>query len=194
MSLFLAKMVWVLGCIGWFVIRLPHQRRARRTLVISSTRRRRDLLLLAISVSGLGMVPAIYVISGAPRFADYRFRPALAWAGTLAFAAALFMFHRSHRDLGRSWSVTLEIRDRHRLITDGIYRHLRHPMYTAFWLWALAQALLLPNWLAGFAGIVGFGILFFGRVGQEERMMLEMFGEQYRVYMSRTYRIIPGLY
>ncbi len=194
MSLFLAKMVWALGCIGWFVIRLPHQRRARKTLVTSDTRRPRDLRLLAISHSGLGVVPAIYVTSGAPRLADYPFQPALAWAGTAVFAFALFMFYRTHRDLGRSWSVTLAIRDRHRLITDGIYRRLRHPMYTAFWLWALAQALLLPNWFAGFAGIVGFGILFFGRVGEEERMMLETFGEQYRVYMSRTYRIIPGLY
>ncbi len=33
-------------------------------------------------------------------------------------------------------------------------------MYTAFWLWAVAQALLLPNWLAGCAGLIGFGILF----------------------------------
>ena len=45
-------------------------------------------------------------------------------------------------------------------------------MYSAFWLWAVAQAVLLPNWAAGFAGIVGFGTLFFLRVGKEEAMML----------------------
>jgi protein-S-isoprenylcysteine O-methyltransferase Ste14 len=67
-------------------------------------------------------------------------------------------------------------------------------MYTAFWLWALAQALLLPNWFAGFAGLVGFGTLFFGRVAREERMMLDNFGEEYRAYMTRTYRVIPGVY
>ena len=48
-------------------------------------------------------------------------------------------------------------------------------MYSAFWLWAIAQALLLPNWVAGFAGLVGFGTLYFGRVAREERMILENF-------------------
>ena len=67
-------------------------------------------------------------------------------------------------------------------------------MYAAFWLLALAQALLLPNWIAGLSGLIGFGTLFFARVGREERMMLETFGEEYRAYMGRTKRIIPGVY
>jgi protein-S-isoprenylcysteine O-methyltransferase Ste14 len=194
MTPYVAKMIWLIGCIGWFVIRLPHQRRSRKTPIMSRVARARDLMLLSISYSGLGIVPAIYVITGEPHSADYAFRPALAWAGTLAFAGALYMFYRSHRDLGRSWSVTLEIRDRHRLITHGVYRLIRHPMYAAFWLWALAQALLLPNWFAGFAGLIGFGTLFFGRVAREEQMMLDTFGEEYRAYMARTNRIIPRVY
>ena len=67
-------------------------------------------------------------------------------------------------------------------------------MYSAFWLWAFAQALLLPNWVAGLSGIVGFGILFFGRVSREERIMLDTFGDQYREYMVRTYRVLPKIY
>jgi len=67
-------------------------------------------------------------------------------------------------------------------------------MYAGFWLWAVAQILLLPNWIAGPAGLAGFGTLFFGRVAREERLMLEIFGDEYRAYMSRTSRIIPGVY
>ena len=67
-------------------------------------------------------------------------------------------------------------------------------MYSAFWLWAAAQALLLPNLVAGFAGLIGFGTLFFGRVAREEKMMLETFGDEYREYMARTGRIIPRLF
>ena len=66
-------------------------------------------------------------------------------------------------------------------------------MYSAFWLWAIAQALLLPNWIAGFAGLFGFGILFFGRVAREERMMLQTFGDSYREYMARTDRVFPWI-
>jgi len=53
--------------------------------------------------------------------------------------------------------------------------------------------LLLPNWIAGFAGLAGFGILFFGRVAKEERMMLETFGNSYRAYMARTGRVVPSV-
>jgi protein-S-isoprenylcysteine O-methyltransferase Ste14 len=66
-------------------------------------------------------------------------------------------------------------------------------MYTAFWLWTLAQAILLPNWIAGFAGILGFGTLYLIRVGREEEMLLETFGDEYRDYMRRTGRVIPRL-
>ncbi len=91
-------------------------------------------------------------------------------------------------------SHSLDLRENHRLVTAGIYARLRHPMYTAFWLWALAQPFLLANWLAGFAGIVGFGTLYFLRVGQEERMMEERFGQEYRDYCARTRRILPGIH
>jgi protein-S-isoprenylcysteine O-methyltransferase Ste14 len=136
----------------------------------------------------------IYVTAGEPRVADYAFRPLLAWFGTAAFAAALIGFYLTHRDLGRFWSVTLEIRQTHRLVTTGVYRHVRHPMYAAFFLWAVAQALLLPNWIAGPAGLVGFGVLFGLRVGREELMLETTFGDAYRAYAARTWRVLPGVF
>ena len=92
------------------------------------------------------------------------------------------------------WSVSLDLRKDHKLITTGIYEKVRHPMYTAFWLWAVAQPFLLSNWLAGFSGIIGFGTLYFLRVGREEQMMEDEFGPQYRDYRQRTKRIIPHIY
>ncbi len=194
MTLLAAKIIWVLGCIGWYVIRYPHQRRARQTPVAERRGRLRDGVLMAAAASGLVIVPGIYVATRWLRFADYPFHPVQAWLGALVLLAAMAMFYRTHRDLGRAWSVTLEIREQHRLVAHGIYAWLRHPMYAAHWLWAVAQALLLPNWIAGFAGLVGFGMLFFARVGHEERMMLETFGDEYRAYMARTKRIVPGVY
>jgi protein-S-isoprenylcysteine O-methyltransferase Ste14 len=59
---------------------------------------------------------------------------------------------------------------------------------------ALAQALLLSNWVAGLSGFVGFGILFFGRVGREEEMLISAFGEEYRSYIRRTAQVVPWIY
>jgi protein-S-isoprenylcysteine O-methyltransferase Ste14 len=191
---FVAKLVWLLGVIGWFIIRYPHDRRSRRTPRLRRSDRGREMALMAISAVGLGVVPAVYVLTDAPAFAGYGFSAWQGWLGAAAFAAALWLFHRAHKDLGRNWSVTLEVRERHTLVTGGVYSRVRHPMYSAFWLWAAAQALLLPNWIAGPAGLVGFGTLFFLRVGREEALMEETFGEEYRRYMARTSRILPGIY
>jgi protein-S-isoprenylcysteine O-methyltransferase Ste14 len=194
MSVTIAKLIWLAGCVGWWAIRYPHERRARKTAIASRTQKLRERILLAISFSGLFLVPLFYVVTNQPKFASYELQPVLTYLGAALFACVLYLFYVVHRDLGRSWSVTLELRDRHALITHGLYRYVRHPMYSAFWLWAIAQALLLPNWIAGFAGIVGFGTLYFGRVGNEERMMEQAFGAEYRDYAARTKRIIPGIY
>ena len=194
MTPFVAKLSFVLLAVGWYVMRFRYARRSRRTPVIRSARGILENVLLTISLTGLGVVPLVYVFTAFPRFADYPFRPLLASLGLLFVFAAWILFYLTHQALGRYWSISLEVRESHQLVTYGIYRNIRHPMYTAFWLWAVAQALLLPNWFAGLAGLFGFGTLFFGRVRREEQMMIENFGDQYRAYMKRTCRLIPGLY
>jgi protein-S-isoprenylcysteine O-methyltransferase Ste14 len=194
MTPLVAKVIFVLLAAGWYVIRFPYERRSRRTPVARSARNWREIVLLSVSLTGLGILPLIYVATGFPGIAEYPFQATSAWIGLLLAIAALTMFRVTHKALGRNWSVSLDVRENHELVSVGIYRQLRHPMYTAFWLWAIAQALLLPNWFAGFAGLVGFGILFFGRIAKEEALMLERFGEEYREYKSRTYRVIPWVY
>ena len=194
MTASLAKAIFVVLAVTWYVIRVPHARRSRRTPVAHGDRGPREITLLLISLTGLGIVPLIYVATGFPKFAAYPFHPAQAWLGVATALAALITFHLTHRALGRNWSVTLEVRESHKLVTDGVYRHVRHPMYTAFWLWAVSQGLLLPNWVAGLSGVVGFGTLYLFRVDQEERLMLRAFGDAYRAYMARTARLIPWVY
>lgn len=194
MTPLIAKTAFLALAIGWYVIRYPFERRARRTPVARSARTPRETALLMLSLTGLGLVPLVYVVTGKPQFAERVFVPALAWLGMILAAASLVMFRLTHKALGRNWSVSLEVRENHRLVCEGVYRHVRHPMYSAFWLWAVAQALLLPNWVAGLSGLVGFGTLYLLRVGDEERLMLDTFGDEYRAYSTRTARLIPWLH
>jgi protein-S-isoprenylcysteine O-methyltransferase Ste14 len=190
----ISKGIFVFLVVFWYIIRVRYARRSRRTPIARTARGARENILLTISLTGLGILPLVYVATSVPRFANQTFHPALAWVGLVFAVAALVLFYLTHRALGRNWSVSLDVRESHELVTEGIYRNVRHPMYSAFWLWAVAQALLLPNWVGGVAGLIGFGTLFFGRVSCEERLMVESFGQEYRDYMSRTARIIPKIY
>jgi protein-S-isoprenylcysteine O-methyltransferase Ste14 len=189
-----AKIIWLIGTIVWFAIRYPYQRNSGSIPKAKTTGRKRERATLAATGLLVHVVPLIYVLTGWPSFADYQFQPLLAVLGTAVFAFGLWLFWRSHRDLGTNWSIALDIRTKHSLVTQGVYRLVRHPMYSAFWCSALAQVLLLPNWIAGPAGLFGIGLLFFARVAREERMMLETFGEEYRAYMGRSKRLIPWIY
>jgi protein-S-isoprenylcysteine O-methyltransferase Ste14 len=190
----IARLIWWAGAVVWYAIMHPHVRRSRKTPTTQRQERIRERVLMAISFTGLFAIPAVYCLTRAPRFANYPFQSLLAWLGAVVLVLALLLFFHTHRRLGRFWSVTLEIRRDHGLVTDGIYRFVRHPMYSAYFLWALSQALLLPNWIAGPAGLVGFGTLFAFRVRREERMMLATFGDDYAAYAARTKRIIPGVF
>lgn len=123
--------------------------------------------------------------------ASYWLPPEVGLAGIPIFVLGLWMLWRSHADLGRNWSPTLELHEGHTLVTEGVYRMIRHPMYTAHWLWSLAQPLLIQNWVAGWLAMLVFLPLYRLRVPHEERMMLEHFGEAYRSYMQRTGRLFP---
>jgi protein-S-isoprenylcysteine O-methyltransferase Ste14 len=138
-------------------------------------------------------LPVIYVLTPFLEFANYRLPIWANITGIFVFLMGIWMFWRSHDDLGINWSPTLEVREGQTLITNGIYQKIRHPMYTSIWLWVIAQALLLDNWLAGFSGIISYGFLYFARINNEEQMMIEQFGEQYQIYMENTGRLLPKL-
>lgn len=188
-----AKLLHGLCMVAWWVIRRPFERKSSRNVLLRDAMDGREKALLAISLTGLGIIPAVYIATGFPAGLDQAFSPLRAVAGLLVFVAALVLFHATHKALGRNWSVTLAVREEHALVTDGVYRFVRHPMYTAFWMWAIAQALTLQNWVAGPAGIIGFGMLYLLRVGREEALMRETFGAAWDAYAARTPRVIPFL-
>jgi protein-S-isoprenylcysteine O-methyltransferase Ste14 len=193
MTKFAAELIWLAGLAAWYVIRFPYERKAKKTAVRKSLRDLREQTILAVGFIGLLFVPLVYVVTGFPQAAERPFSPAVAALGIVCLIAALWVFYRSHAELGRNWSISLELRGNHRLVRTGIYRFVRHPMYSSFFLLGVSQLLLLPNWVAGAAGLVGAGVLYAVRIQREEKMMLENFGDEYRSYMRETKRLVPWL-
>src|SRR3954468_13788709 len=107
------KIIWCVGVISWFGIRYPHARRSRRTDQARIVGRGLERSLLMISTAGLGIFPALFVFSDVLRFSDYPVQSWQPWLGLLVFAFALWLFRQTHSQLGRNWSVTLELRINH---------------------------------------------------------------------------------
>jgi protein-S-isoprenylcysteine O-methyltransferase Ste14 len=185
--------IFFAGFIAYIAIRGVY---ARRTKGLERIHRQVDgletfLMLLVIPPSLL--LPVLYLFTPLLSFADYGLPTVARWWGVAVMVAALWLFWRSHADLGLNWSATLELRNEHQFVTHGVYRSIRHPMYASIFLWGLAQALLLPNWLAGWSAFVPFAVMYVLRTPREERMMCEHFGQEYGDYMRRTGRLFPRI-
>ena len=189
----IAAIIWALGIVIWYAIRLPRERTARRTKVVKDQKSLSERLALGFCAIGLVVLPALSIITNWFAFADLPFRPFTASLGAATMIGFLWLFYLSHKQLGKNWSVTLEVREDHGLVTEGLYNYVRHPMYSSFWLWGIAQVLLIPNWIGGLAGIVSVAVLYYSRVRKEEAMMRAQFGQEYDEYCARTPRIVPRL-
>jgi protein-S-isoprenylcysteine O-methyltransferase Ste14 len=193
MNPWIAKVIVLAGTLAMIAIRAPHGRRSRNVKVAKSRKTSLDTGLLVLAWIGF-FIPLIWIGSPLLSFAEYRLGLGPLVAGVICFVIGLWLFYRSHADLGTNWSITLEVRERHRLITHGIYRRIRHPMYFALAVYSLGQALVIPNWVAGPSNLVAFTILFALRVHAEERMMTDVFGDEYTTYAARTKRLVPGVW
>jgi len=189
------KATWFAFVVVGAVIRGVYVRRHGRPTIADDLNTGLDKLLLLLSGVGMQLIPIVYLLTGWLDFADYGLPRAaslvLGVVGALVFAVGVWLLWTSHAELGRNFSPTLQIVEDHALITDGVFRRIRHPMYSAHLLWAIAQMLLLQNWIAGPAFLVVQIPLYLRRIPAEEGMMLEQYGGEYREYMGRTGRLFP---
>ena len=193
MNLRVAKAIILLASIVMVAIRAPHGKRSHGIPVVRSRKGKLEIVLLTIAWLAF-FLPLIWIATPALASADYTLRPVPLLTGTVCLTLGLWLFQLSHADLGANWSITLEVREKHTLVTQGVYRRVRHPMYTALLLYSVGQALVLPNYVAGPSYGVAMALLVALRIGPEERMMLEEFGKDYQEYMAQTKRLVPGIW
>lgn len=185
------KIAYIVILAGTSIIRYPHEKRNKANSISNDNKTTLEKTLLFLVFLGMMILPLLYILTPLFSFADYTLPFFAQITGIVLIVPILWLFRRSHKDLGLNWSVTLEIREGHNVVDTGVYKYIRHPMYSAIWLWGIAQALLLQNYIASFSGLICFGMLYLLRVQKEEEMMLKEFGEEYRAYQKRTKRIIP---
>lgn len=148
-----------------------------------------------VTLLGLGMlvVPSIPLFSDVLTFADNGSPPWLALPGVTALIASLYVLWRAHAGLGDNFLLVVGLKRDHKLVKSGIYSRIRHPMYASVWLWAIGQALVLPNWVAAGSTLLLFGPVYALRVRREEMLLLEHFGNEFLQYASTTGRVFPRI-
>ncbi len=193
MDVWFAKGVVLGASVAMVAIRAPHGQRSMKVPVETDRKGPLEFALLAFAWLAF-FLPLAWVASPLLSFADTPLRPIPFALGTLGVAGGLALFRRSHIDLGTNWSISLELREGHRLVREGIYRRVRHPMYLSLLVYSLGQWLLLPNRIAGPSYLVAMALLVAFRLGPEERMMRDHFGPAYDDYARRSSRLFPGVW
>jgi protein-S-isoprenylcysteine O-methyltransferase Ste14 len=154
-------------------------------------------LLVAVGLRSAGLAlmlsMAAYILS--PRRMEWSrldLSPWLRWSGAGLGAASLPLAHWVFSSIGENITPTVTTRRDHELVTDGLYRWVRHPLYSVgstFW---VSLSLLAANWFMGLASVAVL-VMVLVRLPKEEARLIERFGDEYSAYTERTGRLLPRL-
>lgn len=158
------------------------------------------LLLKLRTIFGIPFYLGVLVWMFAPRFMEWSTLslPLWArWAGLGLGLIAVFINAWSHKTLsqklGRDFDPALRLLKVPALVTEGPYARTRHPIYAAFLLMQIAVLLLTSNWFIGFCGIAIIISVIVIRVPEEEKILIEQFGDEYRNYIKHSGSLFPNL-
>ncbi len=113
--------------------------------------------------------------------------------GISLIIAAILVSQIAIRTLGKFFD-RLSIKSDHRLVTEGVYGFVRHPIYTSYILLFVGFCIMLQSYW-GFSLLLAVCTIWFGnRIGIEERMLLDRFGDEYQSYCQQTKRLFPYVY
>jgi len=114
--------------------------------------------------------------------------------GTVVFALGLALRAWAVHELGRFFKFTVVVQANHQVVDTGPYRLIRHPSYTGLLIIELGLGIALGTWLSIPACLLPPLIAFAIRLLSEERVLARELGEPYRAYMTRTDRLVPGVW
>jgi protein-S-isoprenylcysteine O-methyltransferase len=144
---------------------------------------------------GLGLLAlAAAPVLTAYGVADMGLGPVVGWVGVAVMVGGLAVRLWSQAVLGRYYTSTLLHAADQPVLASGPYRLLRHPGYGGLLLAWLGAGLATTNWAVALAIALLMVIAYSYRIAAEEAMLLGAFGDGYKEYMARTWRLIPYVY
>lgn len=173
-----------------------HRLRANASGEPISHRAEGRLMFVSLRLSGLIMMLSVMAFLINPawmNWSSFPLSPAGRWFGFTIGMAAAPLVAWTLNALGTNLTDTVVTRINHTLVTTGPYRFIRHPYYVFTFLMMLGSTLLTANWLVGLSGLSVISLLAIRSVN-EEQMLIERFGEDYRHYIQRTGRFFPRLF
>lgn len=156
------------------------------------------LLLNIRKIFGIAFYFGILGWTFAPKYMEWSSLALPEWArwmglglGLLAIALNAWSHRTLSQKLGEDFDPVLRLLKVPALVKEGPYAAMRHPIYLAFLMMQISVLLLTSNWLIGFSGIAIIAAVIAIRVPEEEKMLIDQFGDEYRNYMKLTGRLLP---
>lgn len=113
------------------------------------------------------------------------------YAGTVLLIAGSLLRRYCFRTLGKYFTATVCVKADQPVIDTGPYRWVRHPGYTAGFIMYLGIGLAFVSGLSLLIFLLMIWFVYSRRISAEEKALLEVIGEPYRIYMENTKRFIP---
>lgn len=149
---------------------------------------------LSVSLAVFPVLGVVATVVWQYFFSAAEFHPALVTASLLLCLAGIVLRTWSKMALGRLYTFAIDLVEGHRVLTEGPYRFVRHPLYLGTFLAIAAFPMLTESWAT-----VGFltlptAVVYGLRLFKEEAYLMRHLGADYQTYVRRTARLIPFLW
>ena len=118
--------------------------------------------------------------------------PAVLWVGVLLTALGVGISVWARLSLGANWSGMVTLKKGHELVRKGLYRWIRHPIYTGILLGFVGTALIKGH-VRSWVGLAILWTSFYFKARREERFLRQEFGEGFEEHARRTGMFLPKL-
>lgn len=118
----------------------------------------------------------------------------VAWMGLLLMIGGITLRYWAAKVLGEFYTRTLRMVEGHQIIAQAPYSIIRHPGYLGTLIMDVGVGLALTNWIVLLVMMLTGFVSRAYRILVEEEMLKTTFGEQYKAYLEKTWRLIPFVY